>query len=47
MEMSSRQAQSVVVAMKELLIEVQATRRGIIPRALGFVAPRSGNDPKR
>ncbi len=47
MEMSSRQAQSVVVAMKELLIEIQATRRGIIPRALGFVAPRSGNDPKR
>jgi hypothetical protein len=47
MEMSSRQAQSVVVAMKELLIEVQATRRGIIPRALGFVAPRSGNEPKR
>ena len=47
MEMSSRQAQSVVVAMRELLIEIQATRRGIIPRALGFVAPRSGNDPKR
>ena len=47
MEMSSRQAQSVVIAMKELLIEVQATRRGIIPRALGFVSQRSGNDQKR
>jgi hypothetical protein len=47
MEVSSRHAQSVVVAMKELLIEIQATRRGIIPRALGFVAPRSRDNPKR
>jgi len=46
-EMNMRQAQSVVVAMKELLIEIQATKRGIIPRALGFMAPRSGNDPRR
>ncbi|HET7886571.1 MAG TPA: hypothetical protein VFL62_10125 [Bradyrhizobium sp.] len=46
-EISSRHAQNVVVAMKELLIEIQATRRGIIPRALGFMVPRSGRDPRR
>jgi hypothetical protein len=46
-EMNLRHAQGVVVAMKELLIEIQATRRGIIPRALGFMVPRSNNDPRR
>jgi len=46
-EMNLRHAQAVVIAMKELLIEIQATRRGIIPRALGFMVPRSGNDPRR
>jgi hypothetical protein len=38
-----RHAHSVVIAMKELLIEIQATKRGIIPRALGFMAPRSND----
>jgi len=46
-EINLRHAQSVVVAMKELLIEIQATRRGIIPRALGFMVPRSGDNPRR
>ena len=46
-EMNLRHAQNVVVAMKELLIEIQATRRGIIPRALGFMVPRSGDNPRR
>jgi hypothetical protein len=46
-EMNLRHAQTVVVAMKELLIEIQATKRGIIPRALGFMVPRSGDNPRR
>jgi hypothetical protein len=46
-EMNLRHAQHVVVAMKELLIEIQATKRGIIPRALGFMVPRSGDNPRR
>jgi len=46
-EMNLRHAQNVVVAMKELLIEIQATRRGIIPRALGFMVPRSSDNPRR
>ncbi len=46
-EINLRHAQSVVTAMRELLIEIQATRRGIIPRALGFMAPRSNESPRR
>jgi hypothetical protein len=46
-EINLRHAQNVVIAMKELLIEIQATRRGIIPRALGFMAPRPGENPRR
>jgi ElaB/YqjD/DUF883 family membrane-anchored ribosome-binding protein len=46
-EMNLRQAQSLVVAMKELLIEIQATRRGILPRALGFMTPRPNDNPRR
>jgi hypothetical protein len=46
-EINLRHAQSVVLAMRELLIEIQATRRGIIPRALGFMAPRSHQSPRR
>ena len=46
-EVNLRHAQSVVTAMRELLIEIQATRRGIIPRALGFIAPRSNESPRR
>ena len=45
-EISLRHAHSVVVAMKELLIEIQATKRGIIPRALGFMTPRSNDNPR-
>jgi len=45
-EVNLRHAQGVVVAMKELLIEIQATRRGIIPRALDFIAPRSHGNPR-
>jgi hypothetical protein len=46
-EINLRHAQSLVLAMKELLIEIQATRRGIIPRALGFMTPRSTENPRR
>lgn len=46
-EINLRHAQNVVIAMRELLIEIQATRRGIIPRALGFMAPRSNESPRR
>jgi ElaB/YqjD/DUF883 family membrane-anchored ribosome-binding protein len=46
-ELSLRHAQGVVTAMRELLIEIQATKRGIIPRALGFMAPRSNEGPRR
>ena len=46
-EINLRHAQGVVTAMRELLIEIQATRRGIIPRALGFMAPRSNEGPRR
>ena len=46
-EINLRHAQGVVTAMRELLIEIQATRRGIIPRALGFMAPRSNESPRR
>ena len=46
-EINLRHAQNVVIAMKELLIEIQATRRGIIPRALGFMTPRPGENPRR
>jgi hypothetical protein len=46
-EINLRHAQSVVTAMRELLIEIQATRRGIIPRALGFMTPRSNESPRR
>jgi hypothetical protein len=46
-EINLRHAQAVVTAMRELLIEIQATRRGIIPRALGFMAPRSNEGPRR
>jgi hypothetical protein len=46
-ELNLRHAQSVVMAMRELLIEIQATRRGIIPRALGFMTPRSNESPRR
>jgi hypothetical protein len=42
-EINLRHAQNVVIAMRELLIEIQATRRGIIPRALGFMTPRSND----
>src|ERR1700761_889253 len=45
-EINLRNAQSVVIAMRELLIEIQATRRGIIPRALGFMTPRSHDNPR-
>jgi hypothetical protein len=45
-EINLRHAHSVVVAMKELLIEIQATKRGIIPRALGFMTPRSNDNPR-
>jgi ElaB/YqjD/DUF883 family membrane-anchored ribosome-binding protein len=40
-EVNLRQAQTVVMAMKELLHEIQATRRGIIPRAVSFITARS------
>jgi hypothetical protein len=46
-EINLRHAQSVVNAMRELLIEIQATRRGIIPRALGFMTPRSNESTRR
>ena len=46
-EINLRHAQNVVVAMKELLIEIQATKRGIIPRALDLMAPRSNENPRR
>jgi len=46
-EVNLRHAQSVVMAMRELLIEIQATRRGFIPRALGFMTPRSNESPRR
>ena len=46
-EINLRHAQNVVTAMRELLIEIQATRRGIIPRALGFMTPRSNESPRR
>jgi hypothetical protein len=46
-EINLRHAQGVVVAMKELLIEIHATKRGIIPRALGFMTPRSNDNPRR
>jgi hypothetical protein len=46
-EINLRHAQNVVVAMRELLIEIQATKRGIIPRALGFMTPRSSENPRR
>lgn len=45
-EMTLRHAKAVTLAMKELLIEIQATRRGILPRALGFMTPRSNNNPR-
>jgi hypothetical protein len=45
-EISLRHAQGIVVAMKELLIEIQATKRGIIPRALSFMTPRSHDNPR-
>ena len=45
-EINLRHAHSVVIAMKELLIEIQATKRGIIPRALGFMMPRSNDNPR-
>ena len=46
-EINLRHAQGVVNAMRELLIEIQATRRGIIPRALGLMTPRSNERPRR
>ena len=46
-EINLRHAQGVAVAMKELLIEIHATKRGIIPRALGFMTPRSNDNPRR
>ncbi len=46
-EINLRHAQGVVIAMKELLIEIHATKRGIIPRALGFMTPRSSDNPRR
>jgi hypothetical protein len=45
-EINMRHAQGVVMAMKELLHEIQATRRGIIPRALNFIAARSNHNPR-
>ena len=45
-EINLRHAQNVVMAMKELLHEIQATRRGIIPRALSFIAARSHDNPR-
>jgi hypothetical protein len=45
-ELNMRHAQGVVTAMKELLHEIQATRRGIIPRALSFIAARSNHNPR-
>jgi len=46
-EINLRHAHGVVVAMKELLIEIHATKRGIIPRALGFMTQRSNDNPRR
>jgi hypothetical protein len=46
-EVNLHHAQNVVVAMRELLIEIQATRRGLIPRALGFMTPRPTETPRR
>jgi hypothetical protein len=45
-DITLRHAKAVTLAMKELLIEIQATRRGILPRALGFMTPRSTNNPR-
>ena len=45
-EVNMRHAQGVVVAMKELLQEIQATKRGLIPRALDFITPRSHGNPR-
>jgi methyl-accepting chemotaxis protein len=45
-EINLRHAQGVVTAMKELLIEIHATKRGIIPRALGFMTARSNDNPR-
>jgi ElaB/YqjD/DUF883 family membrane-anchored ribosome-binding protein len=45
-EINLRHAQNVVMAMKELLHEIPATRRGIIPRALSFIAARSHDNPR-
>lgn len=45
-EINLRHAQNVVVAMKELLIEIHATKRGIIPRAFGFMTTRSNDNPR-
>src|SRR6202012_769282 len=42
-EINLRHAQNVVIAMKELLIEIHATKRGIIPRAFGFITTRPNN----
>jgi ElaB/YqjD/DUF883 family membrane-anchored ribosome-binding protein len=46
-EANLRQAQNVVNAMRELLIEIQATKRGLIPRAIsGFMTPRPTDNPR-
>jgi hypothetical protein len=42
-EINLRHAQNVVIAMKELLIEIHATKRGILPRAFGFMTTRPNN----
>lgn len=45
-ELNLRHAHAVTIAMKELLIEIRATRRGILPRALDFMTPRSTRNPR-
>ena len=45
-EINLRHTQNVVLAMKELLQEIQATRRGLIPRAWDFMTTRSNHNPR-
>ena len=44
-EINLRHTQNVALAMKELLREIQATRRGLIPRAWDFVTARWNQNP--
>jgi hypothetical protein len=45
-EINLRHTQNVVLAMKELLREIQASRRGLIPRAWDFMTARSNPDSR-